>query len=70
VNSIDRLPVAYAKRIVLIDPDQPNPGCFNPLDGNGDAHLAVDNLVGIFAKIFQRHGGPVSTTPCGSPASP
>jgi hypothetical protein len=48
----------YADRIVIIDPDQENPGCFNPLDDNGDAHLAVDNLVGIFAKIFQGQWGP------------
>lgn len=55
---LDRLPADYAKKIVIIDPDQPNPGCFNPLEDNGDAHLAVDNLVGIFAKIFQRQWGP------------
>ncbi|RZU76039.1 type IV secretion system coupling TraD/TrwB family protein [Micromonospora kangleipakensis] len=55
---LDRLPATYADRIAIIDPDQPNPACFNPLDDTGDAHLAVDNLVGIFAKIFQRHWGP------------
>ena len=55
---LDRLPASYADRIVIIDPDQPNPGCFNPLDDSGDPHLAVDNLVGIFAKIFGRHWGP------------
>jgi len=60
---LDRLPADAAARTVIIDPDQPHPGCFNPLDTTGlntagDAHLAVDNLVGIFAKIFQRHWGP------------
>ncbi|MFY1703041.1 type IV secretory system conjugative DNA transfer family protein [Micromonospora sp. WMMA1923] len=55
---LDRLPVSYAKKIVLIDPDQENPACFNPLDDGGDAHLAVDNLVGIFAKIFAGQWGP------------
>jgi len=55
---LDRLSPDKAARIVIIDPDQTNPGCFNPLEDNGDAHLAVDNLVGIFAKIFQRHWGP------------
>jgi hypothetical protein len=55
---LDRLPASYADRIVIIDPDQENPGCFNPLDDQGDPHLAVDNLVGIFAKIFQGQWGP------------
>ena len=46
-------------RIAIIDPDQPNPACFNPLDdARATPHLAVDNIVGIFAKIFQRHWGP------------
>ncbi|MEU8236427.1 type IV secretion system DNA-binding domain-containing protein [Actinoplanes sp. NPDC048967] len=59
VNDIlDRLPASYADKIVIIDPDQENPGCFNPLDDQGDPHLAVDNLVGIFAKIFQGQWGP------------
>ncbi|MFI2652766.1 type IV secretory system conjugative DNA transfer family protein [Micromonospora fulviviridis] len=55
---LDRLPASYAKKIALIDPDQENPACFNPLDDGGDRHLAVDNLVGIFAKIFQGQWGP------------
>ncbi|GGL20206.1 type IV secretory system conjugative DNA transfer family protein [Mangrovihabitans endophyticus] len=55
---LDRLPASYADKIVIIDPDQDNPGCFNPLDDQGDPHLAVDNLVGIFAKIFQGQWGP------------
>ncbi|WP_328414655.1 type IV secretion system DNA-binding domain-containing protein [Micromonospora sp. NBC_00389] len=55
---LDRLPASHATKIVIIDPDQENPGCFNPLDDGGDPHLAVDNLVGIFAKIFQGQWGP------------
>ncbi|MGC3862335.1 helicase HerA domain-containing protein [Micromonospora chersina] len=55
---LDRLPASHANKIVIIDPDQENPGCFNPLDDQGDPHLAVDNLVGIFAKIFQGQWGP------------
>jgi hypothetical protein len=55
---LDRLPASYAARIAIIDPDQPNPACFNPLDDSTDPHLAVDNLVGVFSKIFQRHWGP------------
>lgn len=55
---LDRLPASYAHKIVIIDPDQENPGCFNPLDDRGDPHLAVDNLVGIFARIFQGQWGP------------
>jgi hypothetical protein len=55
---LDRLPATHAHRVAIIDPDQPNPACFNPLDDTGDPHLAVDNLVGVFSKIFQRHWGP------------
>jgi hypothetical protein len=58
LDILDRLPTSCADRVAIIDPDQPNPACFNPLDDGGDAHLAVDNLVGVFAKIFQRHWGP------------
>ncbi|GAA1370299.1 type IV secretion system DNA-binding domain-containing protein [Catellatospora chokoriensis] len=58
LDVLDRLPATYAKRIVLIDPSQDNPAHFNPLEDNGDPNLAVDNLVGIFSKIFQRHWGP------------
>lgn len=60
---LDRLPAQAADRLVIIDPDQPYPGCFNPLDTTGtdvggDPRLAVDNIVGIFSKIFGRHWGP------------
>ena len=58
LDILDRMPASYADRIAIIDPEQDNPACFNPLDDGGDAHLAVDNLVGVFSKIFQRHWGP------------
>jgi hypothetical protein len=54
---LDRIPATLADRLVLIDPAQDNPASFNPLEGD-DPHLAVDNLVGIFSRIFQRHWGP------------
>lgn len=54
---LDRLPEAVADRVVLIDPDQDQGGYFNPLSGD-DHDLAVDNVVSIFSKIFQRHWGP------------
>jgi len=58
LDVLDRLPASYADRIVLIDPAQPNPGCFNPLDDPYDPHLAVDNLVSVFHKAFERFWGP------------
>ncbi|GAA1619315.1 helicase HerA domain-containing protein [Actinoplanes couchii] len=58
LDVLDRIPATMADRVAIIDPDQPNPAHFNPLDDGGDPHLAVDNLVGVFSKIFQRHWGP------------
>ncbi|MEU8004193.1 type IV secretion system DNA-binding domain-containing protein [Catellatospora sp. NPDC049111] len=58
VNDIlSRLPDDVADRVVLIDPAQDAHPCFNPLDGD-DQQLAVDNIVGIFGKIFHRFWGP------------
>src|SRR2546421_3264327 len=54
---LDRLPATIAKRLVLIDPDQPGGATLNPLSG-ADPDLIVDNVVSIFSKIFQRHWGP------------
>ncbi|HEY6794076.1 MAG TPA: hypothetical protein VI248_05285 [Kineosporiaceae bacterium] len=55
LDILDRLPVDTAGRVHIIDPDQPHPASFNPLDpgpgpgsgqgagaGVSDAHLAVD----------------------------
>ncbi|MBB5874615.1 energy-coupling factor transporter ATP-binding protein EcfA2 [Allocatelliglobosispora scoriae] len=55
---LDRLPAAYADRTAIIDPYQAHQACINPLDDDGDPHLAVDNLVGIFSKVFQQYWGP------------
>jgi hypothetical protein len=57
LDVLDRLPASLADRIVIIDPDQPGGATFNPLSGFDD-DLAVDNVVSIFSKIFQRHWGP------------
>jgi energy-coupling factor transporter ATP-binding protein EcfA2 len=57
IDILDRLPATAAKRLVVIDPDQPGGATLNPLAG-GDADLIVDNVVSIFSKIFQRHWGP------------
>jgi type IV secretory system conjugative DNA transfer VirD4/TraG family protein/type IV secretion system coupling TraD/TrwB family protein len=56
---LDRIParLADAGRVVLIDPKQDHPASFNPLEG-ADPHLAVDNLVSVFTKIFARAWGP------------
>jgi hypothetical protein len=54
---LDRIPASCADRIVLIDPGPDNPASFNPLEGH-DPHLVVDNLVGVFSRIFARHWGP------------
>ncbi|GIF98771.1 type IV secretory system conjugative DNA transfer family protein [Catellatospora citrea] len=54
---LDRIPATAADRLVLIDPDQEHTPALNPLQGD-DHDLVVDNIVSIFAKIFQRHWGP------------
>ena len=58
---LDRLTPADRERLVLIDPDQPDVSAtFNPLQRRTgtDDDLTVDNIVSIFAAIFQRHWGP------------
>ncbi|MEV0133696.1 DUF87 domain-containing protein [Dactylosporangium sp. NPDC050688] len=54
---LDRLPASVADRLVIYDPDQPNPPCLNPLQGD-DPDLVVDNIVSIFANIFAKAWGP------------
>jgi hypothetical protein len=46
-----------AERVVLYDPEQPNPPTINPLQGD-DPDLVVDNLVSIFSNIFAKAWGP------------
>ncbi|MBQ0896033.1 ATP-binding protein [Micromonospora sp. U56] len=57
LDILDRLPASVADRIVLFDPDQPNPPTLNPLSGD-DPDLVVDNLVSIFGNIFAKAWGP------------
>ncbi|WP_319461468.1 type IV secretory system conjugative DNA transfer family protein [Micromonospora sp. RTP1Z1] len=57
LDILDRLPARVADRVVLFDPDQPNPPTLNPLSGD-DPDLVVDNLVSIFGNIFAKAWGP------------
>ncbi|MCI4066191.1 type IV secretion system DNA-binding domain-containing protein [Micromonospora sp. R77] len=57
LDILDRLPASVAERVVLFDPDQPNPPTLNPLSGD-DPDLVVDNLVSIFGNIFAKAWGP------------
>ncbi|MBM0273973.1 ATP-binding protein [Micromonospora sp. STR1s_6] len=57
LDILDRLPAEVADRVVLFDPDQPNPPTINPLSGD-DPDLVVDNLVSIFGSIFSKAWGP------------
>ncbi|ROO60323.1 uncharacterized protein DUF87 [Micromonospora sp. Llam0] len=57
LDLLDRIPVRHAKRLVIIDPDQPAGTTLNPLQGD-DPDLVVDNIVSIFGKIFAKHWGP------------
>ena len=50
-------PPALAHRLVVIDPDDPDPPGINPLAGD-DPDLVVDHFVGICRRIFERHWGP------------
>jgi hypothetical protein len=61
LDILDRLPASVADRVVLFDPDQPNPPALNPLEGERgkrDDDLVVDNLVSIFGSIFAKAWGP------------
>ncbi|MER7894298.1 DUF87 domain-containing protein [Micromonospora sp. NPDC094482] len=57
LDILDRLPASVADRLVIFDPDQPNPPNINPLAGD-DPDLVVDNLVSIFGNIFAKAWGP------------
>jgi hypothetical protein len=57
LDILDRLPTSVAGRVVLFDPDQPNPPTLNPLAGD-DPDLVVDNLVSVFGTIFAKAWGP------------
>ena len=57
---LERLPEAAGRRTILIDPTadgpHPTPNILAPT--GGDSELLVDNLVGIFRRIFSAHWGP------------
>ncbi|MFI6350197.1 type IV secretory system conjugative DNA transfer family protein [Streptomyces sp. NPDC050560] len=57
---LDRLPDTTADRLVLIDPDDPHtPPCLNVLGDTGaDIDVTVDNITGIFRRIFAAFWGP------------
>lgn len=57
VDLLDRIPKSHAKRLTIIDPDQPAGTTLNPLQGD-DHDLVVDNIVSIFGRIFAKHWGP------------
>ncbi|MGV4928320.1 type IV secretion system DNA-binding domain-containing protein (plasmid) [Streptomyces sp. BHT-5-2] len=55
---LDRLPDTCADRLVLVDPDDAHrPPCLNVLDGT-DIDVVVDNITGIFRRIFTAFWGP------------
>ncbi|MEU7487556.1 DUF87 domain-containing protein [Streptomyces sp. NPDC042319] len=55
---LDRLPDTCADRLVLIDPDDRHiPPCLNVLEGT-DIDVVVDNITGIFRRIFTAFWGP------------
>ncbi|MGV9764972.1 helicase HerA domain-containing protein [Micromonospora tulbaghiae] len=57
LDLLDRIPTSHAKRLTIIDPDQPAGTTLNPLQGD-DHDLVVDNIVSIFGRIFAKHWGP------------
>src|SRR5918995_4302127 len=57
LDILDGPPATVADRVVLFDPDQPNPPTINPLEG-ADHDLVVDNIVSIFGNIFVKAWGP------------
>ncbi|WP_329462041.1 type IV secretory system conjugative DNA transfer family protein [Streptomyces sp. NBC_01431] len=55
---LHRLPNSCAERLVVIDPDDVHvPPCLNVLDGT-DIDVVVDNITGIFRRIFSAFWGP------------
>jgi hypothetical protein len=54
-----RIPDNQLERVDVLDPLDPAPPGLNMFDGE-DRDLVVDQLVGIFARVFARHWGPRS----------
>jgi len=58
VDLLDRLPASAAERVVLIDPEDASaPPSLNLLDGF-DPDVTVDNVVGIFRRVWESSWGP------------
>ncbi len=57
IDVLSRLPEHVADKVVLLDPDQHPRPALNVLQGP-DPHLASDNLVGIFRRIYKDFWGP------------
>ena len=55
---LQRLPTSAADRIILIDPTDTGPRPSLNILATGDRELLVDNLVGIFRRIFSAFWGP------------
>src|SRR5713101_598714 len=52
-----RIPAGREQHVDLLDPLDPNPPGLNVLEG-GDHDLVVDQLVGIFRRVYERFWGP------------
>jgi len=58
IDLLDRLPASAADRVVLIDPEDASaPPSLNLLDGF-DPDVTVDNVVGIFRRVWESSWGP------------
>ncbi|GAA1990379.1 type IV secretory system conjugative DNA transfer family protein [Catenulispora subtropica] len=55
---LDRLPTSAAERLVLIDPTDSGPRPSLNVLASGDPELMVDNVVGIFRRLFASSWGP------------
>jgi hypothetical protein len=55
---LDRLPLTAANRLVLIDPTDSGPRPSLNILAHGDPELMVDNIVGIFRRLFASSWGP------------
>jgi Type IV secretion-system coupling protein DNA-binding domain len=54
---LDRIPADKIDRVDLLDPHDPKPPALNVLEGR-DTDLVVDQLVGIFHRLYERSWGP------------
>ncbi|GAB3852386.1 hypothetical protein GCM10027610_080550 [Dactylosporangium cerinum] len=64
---LDRLPTSVADRLVIYDPDQPNPPCLNPSRAMTRTSSST-TWSASSATSSPRRGGPAWTTSCASPA--